>query len=59
MEEPENISQIKDKFFNGHTLSRDEINDLFDFLRELEALLDDGSNKKESSSGDGGFVKYG
>ena len=58
MKESESVKQIKDKFFNGYKLDNEEVSELLQYIKELEALLDvDGENKQSSS--EDGFVKYG
>ena len=58
MKDSKNILKIKEKFYDGNNLDMEEINELMDYITELESLLDEGSSKKQAESGDG-FVKYG
>jgi len=58
MKDSKNILKIKEKFYDGNNLDMEEINELMDYITELESLLDEGSSKKQAESGEG-FVKYG
>ena len=58
MKDSKNILKIKEKFYDGHNLDKEEISELMDYITELESLLDEGSSKKQAESGEG-FVKYG
>ena len=58
MKDSKNILKIKEKFYDGHNLDKEEISELMDYITELESLLDEGASKKQAGS-DEGFVKYG
>ena len=58
MKKSGDISQIKDKYYNGHKLDDEEMDVLMAHLKAMEALLDEGNPEKESSTSDG-FTKYG
>ncbi len=58
MSESKDISKIKDKYYDGHTLDSEEMDELMAHLEAMQALLEKDSQQKESSNGDG-FTKYG
>ena len=55
----DNISQIKESFYGGNDVCRDEIYEILRYVDKLEALLERSNLTEKKSGSDDDFIKYG